>query len=239
MSYDLILTFASASATVVAALIANIISVKLTRQKELEKEKIEEFLSASGAKAEEARAKLTLALAEKLPAGLNPEQILEKLSTQYRIGGDVIVNQIVKEGGDLIGDLVNGYHQQALSQARVQFWFSVVAATVGFIYILYSASTNPIEELSGILKILPGTVIDAVALLFFRQAEQTRQRATELYDRLRKDSQMAMSQKILESISDTQIKSLAQAQIALHLSGLTPKDIDLASLLTHVKTQPT
>jgi hypothetical protein len=56
MSYDLILTFAFASATVVVALIANIISAKLTRQKELEKEKIEEFLSASGAKAEDRRA---------------------------------------------------------------------------------------------------------------------------------------------------------------------------------------
>jgi ABC-type molybdate transport system substrate-binding protein len=235
LDYNLLLTLVSGLITALGATVASVIAAKLNRQKKLETEKIEDVLAVSGAKAEEARNQLALALAEKLPDGLTAEQILDKLSTQYRISGDVIVNQIVKEGGNLIGDLVNGYHQQALSQARVQFWFSVVAATLGFIYIVYSATTTSVDQTASILKILPGVVIDAVALLFFRQAEQTRQRATELYDRLRKDSQMAMAHKILESITDSQIKSLAQAQIALHLSGLTPKDIDLASLLSHVK----
>ena len=185
MPYDLLITLLSGLIPLLGGIIASILAAKLNRQKEIEKEKIEDVLAASGAKAEEARNKLALTLVEKLPEGLTAEQILDKLSTQYRIGGDIIVNQIVREGGDLISDLVNSYHQQALSQARVQFWFSVVAATVGFVYIIYSASDQ-----ADILKILPGVVIDTVALLFFRQAEQTRQRATELYDRLRKDSQM-------------------------------------------------
>ena len=57
---------------------------------------------------------------------------------------------------------------------------------------------------------LPGVVIEATALLFFRQAEQTRQRATELYDRLRTDSQMQRAQETLQGIPDDQISSLVE-----------------------------
>jgi hypothetical protein len=33
--------------------------------------------------------------------------------------------------------LITSYHDQALFQAKMQFWFSVVAATVGFVFIIY------------------------------------------------------------------------------------------------------
>jgi LytS/YehU family sensor histidine kinase len=106
------------------------------------------------------------------------------------------------EENELVEDLVTNYHQQALSQARVQFWFSIVAATVGFLYIMFAALTIDTKELINYTKVLPGVVMDAIAALFFRQAEQTRQRATELYDRLRKDRQMMRAESVVESIED-------------------------------------
>ena len=89
----------------------------------------------------------------------------------------------------------------------MQFWFSVVAATVGFLYILYAAADFQADNWASLLKVLPGVVIDAVAVLFFRQAEQTRQRATELYDRLRIDSNTIVAKELLSSIEEVKIRS--------------------------------
>ncbi len=227
----------AAIVTTIAGLVTSFLSARLSKLRDIERDKIEGMITASGARAEEARTKLVSELIERLPPNLSPDEVVARLQSQFKIGGDVIVNQIVREGGDLITELVNGYHHQALSQAKVQFWFSIIAATVGFVFILVSASTTQLDTLAGVLKIVPGVIIDAVALLFFRQAEQTRQRATELYDRLRKDSQMTMSQRILDAITDPQIKSIAQAQIALHLAGLQMSEMDLASFIAKAHGQ--
>ncbi|QCG89352.1 hypothetical protein [Azospirillum sp. TSH100] len=136
-----------------------------------------------------------------------------------------------KDNSKLVEDLVTNYHQQALSQARVQFLFSIFAATIGFIYIMYASYGIDDANMLTVVKILPGVIVDAIAALFFRQAEQTRQRATELYDRLRKDQQMQRAEAIVESIGDDSIKSAIKAQIALHMAGLSPKEIDIHSFI--------
>jgi hypothetical protein len=74
--------------------------------------------------------------------------------------------------------------------------------------------------------------MDAVAFLSFRQAVETRQRATELYDRLRRDKQMAESSAIVASIEDVRRRSAVKAQLALHVSGREPKPIDLGNFLS-------
>ena len=75
-------------------------------------------------------------------------------------------------------------------------------------------------------------IVNAIAALFFRQAEQTRLRATELYDRLRKDRQMTRAEAVVNTIEDSNIRSLAKAQIALHMVGLVPKEMDLTALIS-------
>jgi hypothetical protein len=161
-----------------------------------------------------------------MPQGISPEELDKKISEAVQANVASIAKN-AKESLDFVSELVNGYHQQALSQARVQFWFSVVAATIGFAYILFAASRTADGSLSIVLNVLPGVVIDAVAFLFFKQAEQTRERATALYDRLRQDSQVEGAREMVESIDDLQIRSLVKAQIALHMSGLSPKELDL------------
>ena len=226
-----ILSILAGLITLIAGFLTNIISEKANKKTKLEKEKFEELLSSSESRAEEARLILMEALSEKLPPDITPEDLTEKLSSQLKIAGDVVINNVIKQDTQFIEELVNSYHQQALSQARVQFWFSVIAATIGFGFILYSSFEFSAENWATILKILPGVVIDAVALLFFRQAEQTRQRATELYDRLRSDSQAIMAKDLLSSIEDTKIRSIAQAQIAMRLSGVTTKEFDVSTLI--------
>jgi len=77
--------------------------------------------------------------------------------------------------------------------------------------------------------------MDTVAFLFFRQASETRQRATELYDRLRKDKQASEAIALVAAIEDIKVKSAVQAQLALHMAGLEPAPIDLTKFLANLE----
>ena len=197
------------------------------------KHDIDEIAKTVSARATGARARALEVVAAKLPEGLSVEEFEKAFVNQIRIGGDFVITQEPSEERELVEDLVNSYHHQALSQARVQFWFSVVAATVGFGYILFAAGQVDSASLAGYIKILPGAIIDVVAALFFRQAEKTRERATELYDRLRQDRQSLRAEAIVSSIEDMTIRSAVKAQIALHMAGLQPKEIDLPTFLNN------
>jgi len=83
-----------------------------------------------------------------------------------------------------------------------------------------------------ISKTLPGLAVDLVAGLFFRQAEETRQRATALYDRLRADNQRSQAVTLVESIKDERVRSAVKAQLSLHMAGLEPSPIDLSAFLS-------
>lgn len=220
------ITIIAAGAAVVMGILTNILSAKVQRQKQLENERIKHLQATIYAKLAEQQATTVEQVKERIPGVVSPEELDAKIADAIKNNATALLKSS-REGLDFVGDLVNGYHQQALSQARVQFWFSVTAASVGFIYILYAATRASDGTLAVILNTLPGVVIDAVAFLFFRQAEQTRERATALYDRLRQDSLVENAQRMVESIDEIQVRSLVKAQIALHMSGLSPKELDL------------
>lgn len=235
MNVELIITLISGLFTTFAGLLAALLANKQKEKDKIQQEKLNNIADIVHASATEARARALESIVEKIPEGKKIEEFERVLhdKIQTYIDEGVVIRIIGEKEGSFIQDLVNSYHHQALSQARVQFWFSVFAASVGFIFIL---STAPLGgsagDITNYLKILPGVVIDAVALLFFKQAEQTRERATALYDRLRTDNQMARSHSLVESIEDLQIKSVVKAQIALHIAGLKPKEIDLPIFLS-------
>ena len=216
----------TALSAVAMGIFVSFLAERLLRQKKLENEKVKHLQETIYVKLAEQRAKSVEEISEKIPAGISAEELDEKINQAVQ-NNVATLSMNAREGLDFVSELVNGYHQQALSQAKVQFWFSVAAATVGFIYILYAASRTTDGQLAVVINTLPGVVIDAVAFLFFRQAEQTRERATALYDRLRQDSQIEGAREMVESIDDIQIRSLVKAQIALHMSGLSPKELDL------------
>ncbi|NOJ91441.1 hypothetical protein HMI51_00550 [Corallococcus coralloides] len=176
--------------------------------------------------------------AERIPQGLSPEQftrLIERIAERLPPPSEPRPVQTAVE------QLISGYHEQALEQAKAQFWFSIVAATVGFAWILYSGTGIDAGNLATISKILPGVVMDAVAFLFFRQASETRQRATEFYDRLRRDKQLTESVALVSAIEDVRVRSAVKAQIALHMSGLQPSPINLGQFLSasEVERPPT
>ena len=165
----------------------------------------------------------SVAVAEVLAAqaiGENPtperfREMLQAVMTQIGSRTDTVSKSVEH--------LINNYHEQALDQAKVQFWFTVVAATIGFIWILYAGVGIQADKLATVSKTFPGIVMDAVAFLFFRQAAETRQRATELYDRLRSDKQMAESSSIVTSIEDVRLRSAIRPSLRYTCLGLNPR----------------
>lgn len=130
-------------------------------------------------------------------------------------------------------DLIESYHTQALAQATAQFWFSVTAASFGFLLILYTGFTSlkSKEPQTTLMNSIPGMAIEAVAALFFSQAEDTRKRATELYDRLRTDEREIHAIDLIESIENQELRDLVKAKWALVIVGLATQPVDLSAYL--------
>jgi len=166
---------------------------------------------------------------EKVEKTVDHNKDIQNLRTEMERLKFEIVNR--KNTWTLFEGLIEDYHKQALRQASVQFWFSAFAAIVGLGFIItslfFSVSTNVYEKVVGTL---PGVTIDVLAVLFFKQAEQTRQRATELYDRLRLDKERDEAIKLIESIDDPKLKSMVKAQLALKIGGVDVTLIDLATV---------
>jgi hypothetical protein len=225
----------TAVGTVFAGLIANILG-KISKK---EKKQVEQIAGAVTGQAQAMREKTLQTLIEKLPNGTEVDKVKDIMRDfaheSRQINNISIVNNAGNDSGEampLVEGLINGYHRQALHQAKVQFYFSVVAAAVGIAIIIGSLLQIDPQNLASLTKALPGTVIDAVAFLFFKQAEATRQRATELYDRLRNDNVQYHSMRTVEEISDPLIKNVVRAQLALHMAGLKPEVVNLQSLLS-------
>jgi len=133
---------------------------------------------------------------------------------------------------EVVRRLVEEYHSQALSQAKIQFWFSVVAASSGFALIIVAIAMALMKQTSAsqlILQVVPGVAIEAVAALFFKQAAETRERATALYDRLRTDRERSYALSLVESIDNSNVRNAVKAELALHMAGLATSP--LAQLL--------
>ena len=169
---------------------------------------------------------------DRIPVGLTTEQFEGLVRQITQLGFQAAPAEPTPASG-AVETLITNYHEQALGQAKAQFWFSVAAATIGFVWILWAGASIDPTRLASVSRTLPGIVMDAVAFLFFRQASETRQRATELYDRLRRDKQMAESTTLVGSIEDLRLRDRREgAQLALHMAGLQPNAIDLSSFLS-------
>jgi hypothetical protein len=124
--------------------------------------------------------------------------------------------------------LLQEYHAQGLAQSKISFWFSLVFAAIGFLIIIISilsyvfapealvVETNKIPSYfdsagKPMFAVVSGTIIDAVAALFFIQSNKARQLMTEFFDKLRTDRKLDESLNVLERIEDKAISSRVKA----------------------------
>jgi len=135
--------------------------------------------------------------------------------------------------------LLRQYHAQGLAQSRISFWFSLVFASIGFLIIVLAVITHvlaPTEPgaaavaagaLSSVEKaakpifaVVAGTIIDAVAALFFVQSNKARQLMTEFFDKLRVDRKLDESLRVLNAIHDKTVASRVRALLALNFADV-------------------
>ncbi|MFD2097494.1 hypothetical protein ACFSJ3_15975 [Corallincola platygyrae] len=114
------------------------------------------------------------------------------------------------------------YHQNSLAQSRISFWFSIGAGTLGFLVIIVGAlmAMAGVQSTTSILTVVSGTIIDAIAALFFTQSNQARKLMTEFFDKLRVDRQFNESLRLCESIPDESTQSQLKARLSLFFAGV-------------------
>ena len=129
---------------------------------------------------------------------------------------------------DAIDELIKNHHKQALLQATVQFWISIFAAFLGFIFIVVVILLSPNAVwYKGLVNAIPGIIIEAISVLFFTQSKETRQQSSDFLNRLRQDRLYEKSIAIANEIQDEQLKAKLKAEIALHLCGINKSPNDL------------
>lgn len=159
---------------------------------------------------------------ESIPVGLTQEEYFAKMkSILSELSYSNLKNDDKNSKDKAIEELIRSHHEQALSQASIQFWSSLVASIVGFLFIIFMiVFANNAHWYEYVLKVLPGAIIEAVSYLFFKQSSETRNRASDFLNRLRNDEQISKSIVIADSINNEELKSLIKAKIALHICGI-------------------
>ena len=158
------------------------------------------------------------------------DEAIKKISKEMSnsiLNGNTYNNKI-KKNADFdakIEELIKNHHEQAIRQSVIQFWFSLIASIVGFIFIIaIIILSDNIEWYEYIVKLIPGIIIEAVSALFFSQAKATREQASDFLNKLREDRQYAKSIDIINSINDEKLKSMVKAEIALNLCKINNSD---------------
>ena len=123
---------------------------------------------------------------------------------------------------ETIEALITNHHEQALREANTQFWFSLIAACVGFVFIALTFFTSKDAEwINKLVTTIPGVIIEAVSALFFSQSKETRERSSDFLNRLREDRKFEKGVEIANTIQDESLKSKMLASIALSLCSIS------------------
>jgi len=169
-----------------------------------------------------------------------------KLSKMVDEAGEIRerMRETAKEGAGKTNQqyaLLQEYHAQGLAQSKISFWFSLIFAAIGFFIIIISilsyvfsneavntelAVKSTLLDSAGkpIFAVIAGTIIDAVAALFFVQSNKARQLMTEFFDKLRIDRKLDESLNVLSKIEDKTISSRVKALLALNFAEIDVTD---------------
>lgn len=113
------------------------------------------------------------------------------------------------------------YYNQALSRANISFWFSLIFASIGFGVIIFAfLSHNASDVVGTIVKVVSGTVIDAVAGLFFVQSTNAQKSMSDFFEKLRLDRLNAEAREMIGEIENVERRDQLRAQLILKYSNI-------------------
>jgi len=112
----------------------------------------------------------------------------------------------------IIQNILKQHHTQVLNQSKIQFWFSLGAATTGFCVVIAVVFIS-INDLSQLVLAIPGIFMEFIAGLFIRQAQLAQQRAAEFYDRLSSQNNVVQTSAQIERLVDQTKREEARARL--------------------------
>ncbi|MGW0184119.1 TRADD-N-associated membrane domain-containing protein [Nocardia sp. NPDC003345] len=170
-------------------------------------------------------------------------------SRRFNVGADEIVLSARAEREDLIRQgatsaaetaivsntaLFNQYHSRSLLQAQISFFFSLGAASVGFVIIviaLWTVGRGGFDQ-AGVagVQLSAALIIEIVAALFFRLSNQSRALLISFFDKLRKDRQFEEALTMARQLPpESSVRDRLHVAVALHLID-APEEV-LAAIL--------
>lgn len=116
---------------------------------------------------------------------------------------------------------LSNYYNQALSRARISFWFSLLFASIGFGVIIFAFITHTPADLAGTaMKVTSGTIIDCVSGLFFVQSNNAQKSMGEFFEKLRLDRLNAEAREMIREIENSGMRDELRGQLVLKYSGI-------------------
>ncbi len=109
------------------------------------------------------------------------------------------------------------YYGQVLSQSKISFWFSLIFASLGFLMLvgaIFMYSSDAVG--TTVAQFVAGTIMDAVAALFFVQSRNAQTSMGEFFDKLRRDRNHLESRKLCNDVEDPRGRDALRIQLALH-----------------------
>lgn len=127
----------------------------------------------------------------------------------------------------VLQDISTRYHSQALAQATWQFWISAFGAISGLAMVAVSLAAYLTEtDRSGFpFGALPGILVEAISILFFREAKETRERATALLDKSRIDNMREKALEIVNSIDNPELRDAVKTEMALQMTEISSSPV--------------
>ncbi len=134
---------------------------------------------------------------------------------------------------------LTNYYSQILSQSKISFWFSLVFASLGFVAIIVAAFFYT-SETSGttVAQFVAGTIMEAVASLFFVQSKNAQKSMGDFFDKLRSDRLHLESRKMCEGVGDSRSQDALKLHLSLHYAGVDNSEAIAKHISENVLTTP-
>ncbi|WP_052201758.1 hypothetical protein [Ensifer sp. ZNC0028] len=117
--------------------------------------------------------------------------------------------------------VLSNHYNQALSRANISFWFSLIFAAIGFGVIIFAFLTHNTNDIAGTaIKIVSGTIIDAVSALFFVQTQNAQKSMSEFFEKLRLDRLNAEAREMISEIELAERRDQVRTQLIIKYSGI-------------------
>lgn len=143
------------------------------------------------------------------------EQSTQKIKPEFFIANDGWIPDNAKQD----------YHDQRLAQSkwafRLSFWGCLFGGIVIIMGMCKSISSGNVEW----IFIISGTVLDAVAALFFYLNNKVNDKISEFFKELTVDSNKRDAQDLIQKIENNDTRDEVIVKLALHLSGIDDEKI--------------